>query len=427
MIKRLLQSKLFVNSQAYLGGTFIISLIPFILLPVLTRHLSPSDYALVAMFQILSSILYPIVSLSIHGAITVKYFDRNRINISRYIGNCFFIICINTLVIGFLLYCFSGLISRFSLFPRAWIWSPLLFSFSQSVVMLVLTLWLAQSKAVSHTLFQILMSFFNVVFTILLVIVLKRNWQGRIEAQLITTAIFASIAFIYMCRMRLLDFSFDRAYIKNALKYGIPLIPHEIGSLFMMYIDRFFLMNMKGAADTGIYMVGYQVGSIIGIMVLSFNKAYVPWIFERIKMNNFLIKLKVVKFTYFYFTGILIGALAYSLIASWGLKFIVGNDFTGAGIYIVWFSVASAFMGMYCMVSIYLLFAEKTYVLGVATFFIASVNIPLTYYFITFNGALGAAQSALLTNLLYFILVWFLSSKFYKMPWNLKDKQVVNN
>ncbi|MFA6129456.1 MAG: oligosaccharide flippase family protein [Candidatus Omnitrophota bacterium] len=423
IIERLYFSALIRNSSIYLGSNLINSVIPFLLLPVLTRYLSPSDYAIVAMFQILSSLLFPVISLSVQGAVTIKYFDKDRIILPRYIGNCLFIICFNTLIMGFLFYCFGSFISGISLFPLTWLWSPLLFAFAQTLVMLVLTLWIVQSKAISHTLFQILMSFLNVMFTIFFVVALKKNWEGRIEAQLITTVIFAFLSLIYLCKKRLVDFTFNFGYIKNALRYGVPLIPHEIGGLLMMYIDRFLLMNMKGAADTGVYTVAFQIASIFGIMVHSFHKAYVPWLFEKIKTNDFLVKLKIVKLTYLYFVVVLIMAVAYSLIASWALKFIVGKNFTGAGIYIIWFTIGSAFIGMYYMVSTYLLFAEKTYVLGLATFFITVLNSILTFFLIKVNGVLGAAQSALITNLFYFALVWFLSSKFYKMPWSLKNKQ----
>ncbi|GAB1400783.1 hypothetical protein MASR1M66_22380 [Aminivibrio sp.] len=60
-----------------------------------------------------------------------------------------------------------------------------------------------------------------------------------------------------------LSFSFDKAYLAHALRFGIPLIPHSLAGILNTSIDRLFITHMVGIADTGLYTVGYQIGTVI--------------------------------------------------------------------------------------------------------------------------------------------------------------------
>ena len=45
------------------------------------------------------------------------------------------------------------------------------------------------------------------------------------------------------------------------------------------------------------------------------------------------------------------------------------------------------------------------------------IHIALFYYFIKINSIVGAAQANLISFLLTFLVVWYLSHKVYPMPW----------
>lgn len=114
--------------------------------------------------------------------------------------------------------------------------------------------------------------------------------------------------------------------------------------------DRLFISNMVGLAATGIYTVGYQIGSIINVLATSFNNAYVPWLYEKLKENNKGTKVKIVKFTYIYFIIISIMAIGLGVLAPYALRGFLGKSFEGSSIYVVWIAMGYAFQGMYLMV-----------------------------------------------------------------------------
>ncbi|MDZ7692678.1 MAG: polysaccharide biosynthesis C-terminal domain-containing protein [Balneolaceae bacterium] len=182
-------------------------------------------------------------------------------------------------------------------------------------------------------------------------------------------------------------------------------------------IDRVFITNMVNISETGIYTVGYQIGMIIGVLAGSFNKAWTPWLFEKLNEGDKAIKKKIVRFTYGYFVVIIGLALALSFVAPWFMKFFVGEAFFSATSYIIWVAIGYAFNGMYMMVTNYIFYQEKTYWLSWMTFIAAATNIMLNYFFIEAFGAIGAAQATTLTYLIQFILTFYLAVRVYKMPW----------
>jgi O-antigen/teichoic acid export membrane protein len=161
---------------------------------------------------------------------------------------------------------------------------------------------------------------------------------------------------------------------------------------------------------------------IIGILEDSFNRAFVPWLYERLKRDQYGEKIMIVKLTYIYFVGIICLALALGAIAPWFLSFFVGPQFEGSGQFVLWIAVGFAFNGMYKMVVNYIFYMRKTHILAWVTFFTAIGSIMLNYFAIKYWGAIGAAYTYALVGFITFLIVWFLSSRVYSMPWNLRNE-----
>ena len=143
---------------------------------------------------------------------------------------------------------------------------------------------------------------------------------------------------------------------------------------------------------------------IISLLAHSFNLTWSPFLFEKLKVNNYPSKVKVVKFTYLYDGGIILLVLVLSFIAPYFLKFFVSQYFYSAYKYVLWIVLGYAFQGMYFMVVNYIFYVKKTYILACITFLSAGVNFVLNYFFIKANGAIGAAQ---VTTITFFYILFF--------------------
>lgn len=426
-IKLMLESKLFKSAGIYTMTSVINSAIPFFLLPILTRYLSPADYGIVSMFGVLVSFVTPFTGLNVHGAIARMYYEKDTVDIKEYITNSIYILMSSTLLVSIIFFMFSSVIASVSSVPIQVLWMVIVVSFAQFITRIVLTLWQVQIKSVQYGIYQISQTALNMFLSIVLVVLVGLTWRGRIYAQVVTLMIFVFIGSIILVKNNWLKFSYNKTYIKHALSFGVPLIPHALGGVLMTMTDRIFITNMVGIETTGVYTVGYQIGMIINLLATSFNQAYVPWLYSKLKENLEEMKIKIVKLTYGYYLAILIFAIILSIVAPLFLSFFVGKEFSQSSVYVTWIALGYAFNGMYFMVSSYIFYAQKTSYLARVTFTSAVLNIALNYIFITKYGAIGAAMATTIIYFIKFILTWILSSKVYKMPWNFfKHKNIAS-
>jgi len=416
-IKKILQSSLLKNTGIYTITSVINSAIPFFLLPILTRSMTPEDYGLVSMFTLLVTFAAPFVGLSVNGAITRKYYERESVNIWQYVFNCFLILVGSTLLTGLVLWIFSKPISVVSAFPLGSLWMIILYSFCQFTTSIILSLWQVQKKSFFYGLFTNIQTLINFTLSIILVVGLNLGWRGRVYGQVITLAFFAALTIIILMKNKWIRVSFNKEYMIDALKFGVPLIPHALSSSIISMTDRFFITNMVGLAATGVYTAGYQIGSIINLLAVSFNNAYVPWLFEKLKEDNYNTKVKIVKFTYLYYLGIFLLACILGFLAPPFLGAFLGKSFSESGKYVFWVAVGYAFNGMYFMVVNYIFYSKETKLLTMVTFVTSIINIILNYFFIKAFGAIGASQATTVVFALKFFMVWVLAAKVYKMPW----------
>jgi O-antigen/teichoic acid export membrane protein len=165
-----------------------------------------------------------------------------------------------------------------------------------------------------------------------------------------------------------------------------------------------------------------MIGQAIGLLQTSFNQAWVPWVFQKLKGGEERDKKRMVKITYFYFAGILLFVFLLWLVLPFIYKYFIGVKF-GEGMQLVlWVALGFAFNGMYKMVSVYIFYLERTMIIAYASFGVAIVNIMLNFALIPHYGLQGAAIATMTAMGLQFIVVWLISARLMDMPWFWKRK-----
>lgn len=424
IVQKLTTSSLFKSSWIYIFTNILNAAVPFLFLPILTRVLSPRDYGVIAISQVLMALLGPILGLSAQGAITRQYYERDRIDIGRYVSTCItLLIATTTLLAGFLLVC-ADTISAWLSFPPTWLWGVLFATAIQVLGFFALAMWRVQSKAWVYGGFQLGQTVLNIALSLWLIFGLKWGWEGRVAGQLISATLFGFLGLRMLWLAGWVKWPYSREYLRHAISFGLPLCLHSIGSWLITMIDRIFINTMVGLEAAGIYLVGYQIGMIIGIVQTAFNNAWVPWFYDKLKRNRPGDKRNIVLITYGYNVVILTAAIALALISPWFLSFFVGKNFEGASQYVFWIALGYAFNGMYKMVTNYLFYTENTKILTVITLLAGILNVILSYVLIKLNGPIGAAQATAAAFLLSYLLTWFAVTRLHPMPWNPFKKQV---
>ncbi len=414
-----ISNTLFGSSLIYTLTNVLNAGINLLLIPVLTRHISPSEYGILTIFSLLITFITPFVGMNIHGAITRKYFQNDGTDFKKYVGSCFSILLFSTVIVLLVCTVFRKYFILFTDLDYQTLVFVVIICFAQFINLTLLSLWQVKKKAVYYGIFQVLFALLNIGLSIYFVIVFGYGWHGRVYGQLIATIIMALVALFILIHKDIIHFSINKKYIRHAIRFSLPLIPHSIGAVVISMTDRFIIKDILGLEETGLYMLAYQFASVLSILTSAFNSAYIPWLFERLNRNDYKTNLKIVRITYLMMIGLVALFIILVIVAKYFVPFFVGIDYLDSFKYFPLLLLSFVFNGMYLLVTNYLFYAEKTKVLGYLTFFIAIINIPLTYYVINLFPYNGAAISISICNLVMFLVTWFYAAKYHKMPWGI--------
>ncbi|WP_370547726.1 lipopolysaccharide biosynthesis protein [Edwardsiella tarda] len=408
----------------YLTSDILNALIPFLLLPILTRNLSVADYGQVVMFQTLLSAISAIVGLNTIGAANRKYYDGNvdQLVLMRFNGSCFQILLVSFLFLSLVGILFKTQLARLLSIPDGWVLYAILVASFLFITNMRLGQWQIRNKAKLFGLLQVSGGIVNMLLSVIFVVFLQKSGEGRIDAIIMSTALSAVLSMWLLYRDKLIDvLSFRLKYLKEALLFGVSLLPHSLGMLLLTMSDRFIINHKLGAADVGIYMVALQLSSALAVIFDAINKAFVPWLFDRLKNDCFIEKLKIVKMTYCYMLSLLFIALLAFFIAPYVVVIIAGNKYTEAGKIIGWVCLGQIFFGMYLMVTNYIFYAKKTHCLSLTTIISGALGVFLLFIGVTYFSLLGAAIAFALAKFIHFVFTFYMSNKVYPMPWRLRN------
>lgn len=413
-----MKKKLFKNSFIYILGDVLNKAVPFFMLPILTRYLTPEDYGIISVFTVLISIFSVFTGLSIHGAININYFTMTKNELKGFIGNCLILLNISTFILAVIVYLLYPYVVERLVLEIEWLMIAVILAFAQFLTIINLTLWTAEQRPKPYSVYQILQTFTTVTLSLVLIVGFGMKFDGQLLAIAISTILFSMFSLIFIIKRGYLAFQPNKDHIKDALKFGIPLIPHSLAGWIQTGADRIILISALGATATGIYATGYQIALIIGVLVTAFNKAWSPYLYKTLSANPTIkTKQNIIRFTYIYFISIFSFAILFTYISELAIPYFLGKNFLSSSEFILYFAIAFSFQGMYYMVTNYIFYVKKTHILAYVTFCVSILHIVLLYILISINGAIGAAQAAAISNAITFFSVWYLSSKVYKMPW----------
>lgn len=393
------------------------AMVPFALLPILTRVLGPEEYGYVTLFTIFFACATAIISLGIGGAFTRQYYHLDKHQFGVFAGTSVLLILVVTMAAIALFQPVALLYADRLPLPASWITQAIL----SSGALALCNAWLAcaqvRSQPMRYGVFQVSMTLLNMSGSLLLVVALDMQGMGRVLGQTGAFVVFALIAVYSLRRSGWLVFRLDRGHLRWLLLFGLPIIPHSISGVFISMSDRMVLAHLEGAVVLGIYAVAAQVAMVMVMTVDSLNKAYVPWLYSRLALDQASVRSRLVGLSYLYFALVLLAAALLSVLVPPLIVFLAGAEYAEAERYVPWLLFAGGFTGMYYMVGLYINYAAKNKFLSYASGATAVVTPVACYALIEMNGPVGAAQGALFGQVTLFVLTWFFSRRAYPMPW----------
>ncbi|MBV7413743.1 lipopolysaccharide biosynthesis protein [Aeromonas sp. sif2433] len=412
------------RSSIYLLSNVLNAVIPFLLLPVLTRYLNPDEYGQIAMFQLLVTGLAALTGLNAVGAANRKFYDSSDESLlALFNGVCVHILLLSTFFLAIISFLLSEQLSQWLNIPESWIYFAVVISAANFIIQFRLGQWQIRERAISFGIMQVSQSILVLILSLGLIIGLQQGASGRVDALMVTSIVYAGLGLLLLYRDRLLILlPLKKEFFKEALSFGVPLVPHVVGIFLLSSVDRFFINQQLGVAEAGIYMLAVQLSLGMAVVFDAINKALVPWLFRALAENNPQQLQRLVKFTYLFFIIVFgLGCLSF-IVGPWVIRWVAGEEYQRASTVIGWLCLGQAFGGMYLMVTNYIFYAKKTGTLSIITISTGFLNIALLVYFIESKGITGVAMAFSLSMCIRFIATWWLASRVRLVSWSIIDK-----
>jgi O-antigen/teichoic acid export membrane protein len=219
-------------------------------------------------------------------------------------------------------------------------------------------------------------------------------------------------------------FTFDRALLRNMLKYSFPILILGVAGILNQTVDKIvfpWLYPDKANAYTelGIYGQNFKIAIIMVMFTQAFRYAFEPFIFARGKgaaddRQSFSDATR-----YFIVFGLLIFLVTTGYIDI--VKYMIPASYH-AGLKVVPIVLlGELFFGVYFNLSLWYKLTDQTRWGAYMSLTGFAITILINVLFIPHYGYMACAWASFIANLVMMVISYFLGQKNYPIPYNLRS------
>ncbi len=392
---------------------------PFLLLPVLTHHLTPAEFGEVTSFLILVTLLGNLLGLSAHGFVAVRFFKVSAEQFKGTVSSAIAVLALVHLIAFALVSLAYPLLSSALGLSLSQVWLAVLAALFLNLNFVFLAIFQSSSQPWRYLQARVLQGSLELGLCLALLYLVVASSGARTHSYAVALAASALMGWAYCMRQGRVGARVERDGVRDMLRFGVPLVPHIMAGTAITYMDRLVVTSMLGTERLGIYMVAMQFGMAMIAVIEPLNKALAPWLFGQLSKNDESVRRVIVKRTYQLFLLLIAGGMLLTLAANLLFDLLVAPEYAAAKALIPWMVGGFVCQGMYYTQVNYLFFAERTGRLSMVTGATAVCGVLISSLLTRAYGLQGAGASFLINNLIMFLLVWLVASRAVPMPWNL--------
>ena len=394
------------HSVIYGLGGLIQRIVAVLLLPVLTRYLTPSDYGAIEVLVALTAVIFALLRAGIQSSFFRFYFaapdDRGRQTVVRTsfwftMGTATLALAVGELFapqIGHALY---GSTEHTDLVRAAFVGLWATMNYDQ-----LTALFRVEERSVSYAIASLANVLLTVGATIFLVVSLDKGPLGVIVGNF--TGTLAIYVLLLAYRRTQLGLEFDRDTFRGMTAWGMPLIPSVIALNVIDFADRFLLSRIKDQHELGLYAIGMRISAALLFLLAAFRTAWPAFAYSLPEDEAKRTYGYVLTYVTFFSCW---GALALGLGAPWIVRLLTKPDFYDGAEVVPLLAFAFVVFGAYVVVVTSIGRAGRRGSNWMVTGAAALIGISLNFVLIPPFGKMGAAASMLLAYFVMFLgILW---------------------
>ena len=394
-----------------------------LLMPIYTQYLTKGENGIITTVQSWVAFFVIFYTLCLNSAVVRFYVDykEDKNKLKDFWGSCFVFVFLNGLVLTIILiltrhYILSPLIGEeIDFFP--FIFLGLISITLNPIYTMMQGILQAKEDGKIYGINNLAYFFFNIGLNLLFIVGFKMGALGILLALAITDVVFFIYAVIKLKSE--ITFKVKKIYLKEAMKYSLPLLPHSLSGVTVSVIGNIMLSKFNGVEATGVYGNASKFGIVINSLTMAVNQAYVPWFFSKMKHKEEN-EAEIVNMAEY--ITIIYGLLAMGLsLFSQEIMYLFAEKSYWIGWKVIPFiSFAYVFNGIYFFFVNPLFYNKKgVKFIAIGTFTGAFLSVVLNIALIPIFGDIGAGLSLMISSIISCILIYFICMKVEKIKFNI--------
>lgn len=389
--------KLINNSLVFAIGNFGSRIVSIILVPLYTYYLSTAEYGTVDLVTTTTTMLLPVVSLSIYQAVFRFAMDSQESN-GEVLTNSILI----TLIGAFISLLIYPMLSFFNVSNNLLCYLYLIIvvqAFQNLFAQYTRAIGKVKEFAFNGILQTLVLGISNIIF----IVNLNYGVDGYLFSIIISNIVSIAYFTFNINIFKDLDFKkINRELINNMLKFSIPLIPNSFMWWLINASNRYFILYFKGVDVNGLFTVANKIPAILILFTSIFSQA---WQLSAIDEYDSKDKSKFYSKIYnYYFVLLIFGTSIILLILKFLVSKFLSPEYFESWKYVpflllgVVYSSLSGFLGTNYVASKETKGAFRTSVIG------AIIALATNILFVPYLGGIGAGLSTMIS----FAMAWLI-------------------
>lgn len=416
MFKHLRQ--LAAESLVYgLAGAFS-SFLNIFLVPIYTRIFSPEDYGVISLIATTMAVVAIFVTLALDSAAGRLYWDTEdiadrkrtmaswawcQLTVSTLFG---IVIFVSSDALGHLIVRRADAGLYFRLMAVA---LPL------GTLSVVTTNWLRmQRRPWSTSIYAVGISGFDILLTILFVVILRQGIAGIYWAQILSSIAATAVA-VWLMKDWLHPRHVDWSRLSYMLRYAAPLIPAALAFWIVSFSDRYFVQMYTSTSEVGLYQIGSYMAALIALVSAAFQQAWGAFYMSLHKNPEAKQVYAAVFIGYWWLMCALSTALA--ILAPEALRIVTTERYSGASSVVGFLAFSYVMIGLAQIAATGPTIAKTTRPTGIAITVAAALNILLNFLLVPSMGKVGSAIATLISQSIVPIYVFYQGQRLYPIPY----------
>ncbi len=264
------KKQLIKNTVIIAIGKLSTQIISYLLLPLYTSKLSPSEYGTYDLICTLSLFLCPVITLLMEESMFRFLIDAvNKNEEKRIISQTIIYTLFGTIVFIPL----AIIILNLTGYEGTLIFAFIMFVVSNIFIGLSNALARGLSKIKLYSLSNFILGIGTIILNIIFILGLKAGAEGLLWANTIANITTAVVIF---SMLKLWDYfgKYNKKTMKEMIRYSVPLVPNSISWNIINMSDRIILTQIIGSAANGIYAMASKFPNIISVI---YGYFYTAW------------------------------------------------------------------------------------------------------------------------------------------------------